>query len=81
MHGRCLAACIVPAPSCAAEVLVEAPPHLLCPLCLQPFVYLKFGTVEAAQAAHKALNGRFYSGKQIMVEYQFVQVYNAHFQP
>jgi RNA-binding protein 39 len=42
-------------------------------------VYLKFGTTEAAQAAHRALSGRFYSGNQIVADYQFAQVYSSHF--
>lgn len=43
------------------------------------FVYMKFVSQEAAQAAHRALNGRWYSGHQIVAEYQFLQVYNNHF--
>lgn len=43
------------------------------------FVYIKFGSVEGAQAAHRALHGRWYSGHQIVAEYQFTQVYNNFF--
>lgn len=48
-------------------------------LMLQGFVYLKFTASEAAQAAAKALHGRFYSGHQIVAAFQFVQPYNNHF--
>ncbi|KXZ45570.1 hypothetical protein GPECTOR_53g156 [Gonium pectorale] len=43
------------------------------------FVYLRFTTTQAAEAAHKALHGRWYGGRQILAEYQFLQVYNSHF--
>mmetsp|Transcript_26889 Transcript_26889/g.58686 ORF Transcript_26889/g.58686 Transcript_26889/m.58686 type:complete len:583 (+) Transcript_26889:130-1878(+) len=43
------------------------------------FVYLKFAAQQAAEAAHRALNLRWYSGKQILCEYQFVAVYNSYF--
>jgi RNA-binding protein 39 len=42
-------------------------------------VYLKFATSEAAQAAQRTLHGRFYSGNQIVAEFQFLQIYNQHF--
>lgn len=42
-------------------------------------VYVKFADQHGASAAHKALNGRFYSGKQILVDYQFAQPYNNRF--
>jgi RNA-binding protein 23/39 len=42
-------------------------------------VYLKFDKVEAAQAASRALHGRWYSGHQIVADYQFAQIYNSHF--
>ncbi|KAG2426641.1 hypothetical protein HXX76_012955 [Chlamydomonas incerta] len=42
-------------------------------------VYLKFGSVEAASAAQHAMNGRWFAGRQIGVEYQFLQPYNSHF--
>jgi len=43
------------------------------------FVYLKFATTEAAQAAQRALHGRWYANKQIVATFQFAQMYNAHF--
>lgn len=43
------------------------------------FVYVKFADQHGASAAHRALNGRFYSGKQLVVEYQFLHTYNAYF--
>jgi RNA-binding protein 39 len=45
----------------------------------QGFVYLKFGSTEAAQAAAQVMNGRFYCGNVIRAEFQFAQVYDAHF--
>uniref|UniRef100_A0A7S0RKZ5 RRM domain-containing protein n=1 Tax=Chlamydomonas leiostraca TaxID=1034604 RepID=A0A7S0RKZ5_9CHLO len=42
-------------------------------------VYLKFTTQQAAEAASRALHGRFYSGNQIVVSFQFVHEYNRHF--
>ena len=32
-------------------------------------VYVKFNTEEEAEAAQKSLNGKYYSGKQIICEY------------
>lgn len=43
-------------------------------------MYLKFSNAEGAQAAHRVLHGRFYMGRQILAEYQFLQPYNQHFQ-
>ncbi|GFR51596.1 hypothetical protein Agub_g14019, partial [Astrephomene gubernaculifera] len=43
------------------------------------FVYLRFTTTHAAEAAHRALHGRWYGGRQIVAEFQFLQVYNSHF--
>lgn len=43
------------------------------------FVYLKFEAVESAQAAAQALHGRWYSGHQIVADYQFTQIYTAYF--
>ncbi|CAD7700816.1 unnamed protein product [Ostreobium quekettii] len=43
------------------------------------FVYLRFVTQEGAEAAQKALHGRWFAGRQIVAEYQFTQVYNSHF--
>ncbi len=48
-------------------------------LLSQGFVFLRFASVEGAQAAQRALNGRFYSGKQIVAQFQFAQVYNSFF--
>jgi RNA-binding protein 23/39 len=48
-------------------------------LCAQGFVYLKFATLEGSQAAQRSLHGRFFAGKQIAAEYQFLQPYNNHF--
>jgi hypothetical protein len=42
-------------------------------------VYVKFVAAESAQAAHKLLNGRYYQGNQILVDYQFVAPYDRHF--
>lgn len=53
--------------------------HMHMDTASQGFVYLKFAAMEGATACHKLLNGRFYQGNQIVVEYQFVQPYNAHF--
>jgi len=43
------------------------------------FVYLKFATLQSAVAAQKALHGRWFAGRQIVVEFQFLQIYNNHF--
>ncbi|EFJ45773.1 hypothetical protein VOLCADRAFT_105799 [Volvox carteri f. nagariensis] len=43
------------------------------------FVYLRFATTQSAEAAHRALHGRWYSGRQILAEYQFMPLYNSHF--
>lgn len=43
------------------------------------FVYLKFGTVQAASAAQKALNGRWFAGKQIAADFQFLPIFNNYF--
>ena len=48
-------------------------------LCLQGFVYLKFSSPEGAEAAQKALHGRWFAGRQIVADYQFTQIYNVHF--
>ncbi|KIY92434.1 hypothetical protein MNEG_15529 [Monoraphidium neglectum] len=53
--------------------------HMHVDAASQGFVYLKFSAPEGAQAAHKLLNGRYYQGNQILVEFQFVAPYNAHF--
>lgn len=43
------------------------------------FVYVKFATQEAASAAQRALDGRWFAGRQICAEYQFAQLYAQHF--
>lgn len=43
------------------------------------FVYLKFDDVQAAIAAQKALHGRWYNLKQLHVEFQFVPLFDKHF--
>ena len=43
------------------------------------FVYLKFESTEGASAARQALHGRWFAGKMIAAEFQFVPVYNKHF--
>ncbi|KAF8065916.1 RBM39 [Scenedesmus sp. PABB004] len=45
----------------------------------QGFVYLKFDTAEAAAAAAKVLDGRFYNGHALSVVFQFPAMYNQHF--
>jgi len=44
------------------------------------FVYLKFGDVQSATAAHAALHGRWFNMKRLMAEYQFEQLFDSHFQ-
>ena len=46
---------------------------------LQGFVYLKFASGQGASAAQKALNGRWFAGRQIAADFQFPAVYNNHF--
>ncbi len=48
-------------------------------LLLQGFVYLKFASGEGASAAQKALNGRWFAGRQIAADFQFPAVYNNYF--
>ncbi|KAG2454354.1 hypothetical protein HYH02_001379 [Chlamydomonas schloesseri] len=43
------------------------------------FVYLRYSSTQAAEAAHRALHGRWYGGRQLVAEYQFAQVYSTHF--
>jgi RNA-binding protein 39 len=43
------------------------------------FVYLKFGTIAAAEGAKKALHGRWFAGRTVSAEYQFTAVYDRHF--
>jgi hypothetical protein len=44
------------------------------PPAAQGFVYLRLGSTQAAEAASRALNGRWYGGRQIIAEYQFLPV-------
>jgi RNA-binding protein 39 len=46
---------------------------------LQGFVYVKFANVHAASAAQKALHGRWFAGKQVCADFQFAQLFDAHF--
>lgn len=46
---------------------------------LQGFVYLKFASTEAASAAQKAFHGRWFAGRQLVVNYEFAQPYSAYF--
>lgn len=43
------------------------------------FVYLKFSDPQAAVAAQKALHKRWYNQKQLYVEFQFVPLFDKHF--
>ena len=42
-------------------------------------VYLKFGSVQAAVEAQKAMHGRWFGARQLAADYQFTQIFNAHF--
>ena len=42
-------------------------------------MYVKFATQEAASAAQRALDGRWFAGRQICAEYQFAHLYSQHF--
>jgi len=42
-------------------------------------VYLKFGSVQAAVEAHKAMHGRWFGARQLAADYQFTQIFNTHF--
>ena len=44
-------------------------------LSSQGYVYLKFGSVEAASAAQQTLNGRFFAGRKVVAEFQFAHAY------
>lgn len=43
------------------------------------FVYLKFGTLDAAKSAYNDLSGRYFNARRIAVEYQFTKVYDEYF--
>jgi RNA-binding protein 39 len=53
--------------------------HIFLDRISKGFVYVKFADQHGASAAHRALNGRFYSGKQILVDFQFEKPYGTHF--
>jgi RNA-binding protein 39 len=46
---------------------------------VQGFVYLKFQTVEGAAAAQKALHGRWFASRQLVVNFEFAAPFSAHF--
>ena len=50
-----------------------------CPVCMQGFVYLKFGSQAMAQAAQKALHGRWFAGRQVVAEFQIEGLYRNYF--
>ena len=60
----------------ACQSLTAAPPL---PYPLQGFVYLKFADANGAAAAQRALHGRFFAGRQLSAEFQFLHPYNQHF--
>ena len=41
----------------------------------QGYVYLKFGSVEAASAAQQMLHGRLFAGRKVVAEFQFAHAY------
>ena len=43
------------------------------------FAYLKFALEEAAVKAKKSLHGRWFAGRKIACDFQFLPVYNKHF--
>lgn len=45
----------------------------------QGFVYLKFGELQGAAAAQRALHGRWFAGRQIVADFQFTPIYNNYF--
>jgi len=45
----------------------------------QGFVYLKFGSIPAAQNAINALNGRWFAGRQIVADFVAESVYHHRF--
>mmetsp|Transcript_34181 Transcript_34181/g.61637 ORF Transcript_34181/g.61637 Transcript_34181/m.61637 type:complete len:470 (-) Transcript_34181:2323-3732(-) len=53
--------------------------HLFVDTASMGCVYVKLSTVSGAQGAFQMLNGRWYSGRQIGAEFQFLTVYNQHF--
>ena len=45
----------------------------------QGFVYVKFGDTAAAIAAQRALHQRYFGGRTVSADFQFVKVYENHF--
>ncbi|QDZ18825.1 CC1-like splicing factor [Chloropicon primus] len=45
----------------------------------QGFAYLKLETVEAAKRARSSLHARWFAGRRIACDFQFLQVYDKHF--
>lgn len=45
----------------------------------QGFVYIKMENLESSVQTHNMLNGRNYGGRQIIVQYQFLQTYDQVF--
>lgn len=45
----------------------------------QGYVYVRMDTTEGAMQVHQLLNGRIYAGRPIIVEYQFLPVYQNYF--
>ena len=43
------------------------------------FVYVRFGTTPAAQAAQAALHGRWFAGRQVAAQFQFAGPYASRF--
>lgn len=56
-----------------------SPYSLIISDALQGFVYVKFATVTASEAAQKALHGRWFAGKQVCAEFQLQAMYRQHF--
>ena len=45
----------------------------------QGFVYIKFADDAAAVAAQKALHQRYFGGRTVSAEFQFLKVYDNYF--
>ena len=52
---------------------------LSCVAAAQGFVYLKFSSQARAQAAQKALHGRWFAGRQVVAEFQIEGLYRNYF--
>ncbi|PSC72790.1 Splicing factor isoform 1 [Micractinium conductrix] len=53
--------------------------HVFVDRASRGFVYIKFADVAAATNAQRALHGRWFAARQIAADFQFTQIYNAHF--